>query len=763
LKSIIGSALFIAVTALVVLLALRQTWPPEALPESADPTLFSSERAMKLLRVIASEPHVTGTPAAARVRQYLCSQLSALGLKPVVQKTTITGSTQAAVVQNIIATIKGTANTKAILLAGHYDTVFLAPGANDDGYSLAAILETVRALQAHPPLKNDLIILFTDGEEMGMLGAKAFVHQSPMADEVGFAMNFEARGSSGPSMMFETNDQNGWVVREFDRAVPKKFTTSLTYALYKRLPLNTDFSVFKEKALSGLNFAHGNSVIDYHSVRDDVAHMDLRTMQHHGENMLSSAIHFGNLNLSLNTTKAPDVVYFSFLFPGMVIYPMVWNVTIVVVATLAFAFVLFVGFKKQKLTLSHLFIAFSVFVLRIVVAAGLVYVLWNWLGPLQPEYRLYFLDAIHNGVLYLVAFLALGIALSVLFHCRLVEKIGVFNLALGPLILWLILAWLAVFYLPGGSYILLVPLVLTLVCVALILLSKDGDIFSWRIIMLMALCLTPGIFLFTQTIYILYELVTLSVAAGLVGMIVILFGTLQLPLSALPYRSDGLIAALSVVAAASLIALGLFSRTPSDRFPKPNSILYAYDADDGKARWITWETNPDEWTGQFFSPAREVRSLPKFLPFTRRPLLTDSAFAVFCATPDVRILSDATTDSVRTLKLRVQSTQDGQMLFLNADKPEEIHRVRMNGKTMGQESLGKASRWPILCLGMSSEAAEMEVTLAKGGLFRLRAVEIVRGIPRTVMNAFKPRPAWMIPRPSAFVSDATIAGKTYIF
>jgi Zn-dependent M28 family amino/carboxypeptidase len=186
---------------------------------------------MKHLRVIASEPHVTGTPAAARVRDYLCNQLHALGLEPVVQKTTITSFTQAAVVENVTATIKGSANTKAVLMAGHYDTVFLAPGANDDGYALAAILETVRALKAHPPLKNDLIMLFTDGEEMGMLGAKAFVRQSPMADEVGFAMNFEARGSGGPSMMFETNDQNGWVVREFDQAVPKKFATSLTYAL----------------------------------------------------------------------------------------------------------------------------------------------------------------------------------------------------------------------------------------------------------------------------------------------------------------------------------------------------------------------------------------------------------------------------------------------------------------------------------------------------------------------------------------------------
>ncbi|MCX6132709.1 MAG: M20/M25/M40 family metallo-hydrolase [Ignavibacteriales bacterium] len=761
MKPILGSALFIAAIALIVLVALYQTRPPEALPESADSTLFSSERAMKHLGVIAAEPHVSGTPAAARVREYLCNQLSALGLAPVVQKTTITSFTQAAVVENVIATIRGTDNTKAVLLAGHYDTVFLAPGANDDGYSLAAILETVRALKSRPPLRNDLIILFTDGEEMGMLGAKAFVRQSPMADKVGFAMNFEARGSGGPSIMFETNDQNGWVVREFDRAVPRKFATSLTYALYKRLPLNTDFSVFKEKASSGLNFAHGNSVIDYHSVRDDVAHMDLRTMQHHGENMLSSALRFGNLDLSVTT--APDVVYFSFLFPSMVIYPVSWNTPIVVVATLAFVFVVFVGFRKHQLTVSRLFIALSIFVFRVVVAAGVVQVLWNVLGPLQPEHRLFFLDAIHHSDLYLGGFLALGIAISVSFQHKLAGRFGVFNLAIGPVGLWLILAWLAVFYLPGGSYIVLVPLVLTLVCAGLILMSRDVDIFTWRSLTLMVLCLTPGIFLFTQVMYILYELVTLSVAAGLVGLIVILFGTLQLSLALLPRRSDELIAGAGVVAAVSFIALALFSITPSERFPQPNSILYAYDADNGSARWISWETNVDTWTGQFFSDARQARSLPEFLPFAWRPLLTDTARVIRCEVPDIRLLSDETVDSARTLKLRVQSSSDAQMMLLNTDKSEGIYRIRMNGQPMGQESSGGIPRWPILCFGMSSAAAEMEVTLAKGRPFRLRAIQIVRGMPEAVMSTFKPRPAWMIPRPTVLVTDATVAGKTFVF
>ena len=71
------------------------------------------------------------------------------------------------------------------------------------------MLETLRALKSSPPLKNDTVFLFTDGEEVGLLGATAFVKEHPWAKDIGVALNFEARGSSGPSFMFETSDGNG--------------------------------------------------------------------------------------------------------------------------------------------------------------------------------------------------------------------------------------------------------------------------------------------------------------------------------------------------------------------------------------------------------------------------------------------------------------------------------------------------------------------------------------------------------------------------
>src|ERR687888_1655185 len=151
---------------------------PDPVPASAPPTAFSSARALAHVRAIAQRPHPIGSPANAAVRDYLVEELTALGLAPEVQKATAvnccssSGSFDAGMPENVLARLKGTATGgKAVLVAAHYDSVPTGPGASDDGAGVAAMLETLRALRAGPPLKHDVIFLFTDGEEPGLLGA----------------------------------------------------------------------------------------------------------------------------------------------------------------------------------------------------------------------------------------------------------------------------------------------------------------------------------------------------------------------------------------------------------------------------------------------------------------------------------------------------------------------------------------------------------------------------------------------------------------
>ncbi len=116
-------------------------------------------------------------------------------------------------------------------------------GASDDGAGVVTLLETARALLSMDNLDNDVILLFTDGEENGLLGARAFVTLHPWAQDVGIFFNFEARGHEGASTMFRTSPHNGKLIPGFAESVTRPITNSLVSTLARFLPNDSDFTV----------------------------------------------------------------------------------------------------------------------------------------------------------------------------------------------------------------------------------------------------------------------------------------------------------------------------------------------------------------------------------------------------------------------------------------------------------------------------------------------------------------------------------------
>jgi len=244
------------------------------------------------VEAIAVRPHAMGMPDHDRVRDYIMGRLVALGLKPQLQTTTAVGTRyqEAGRVQNILAWMPGASATgKAVLLVVHYDGVEAGPAAADDGAGCAALLETLRALRARKePLAHDVIALFTDGEEAGLLGAAAFVREHPWAKDVAFIMNFEARGTTGRSYMFETGQGNRDAVSQL-RSAGDVTAGSVFTTIYRALPNDTDLSELSLLGVPALNFAFADGVLRYHSANDDVAHLDPRSLQHHGAQMIAVA------------------------------------------------------------------------------------------------------------------------------------------------------------------------------------------------------------------------------------------------------------------------------------------------------------------------------------------------------------------------------------------------------------------------------------------------------------------------------------------
>ena len=285
----------------VLLVSILFGWGVWAGSQAAEPkgaevpdTVFSGARAEALLRqlYLDDQPHVAGSPENAALRDRILVMLESWGYKPELQSRFQCRPEEAACgpVDNIIAVKKGTATPpatpdgKTLLLMAHYDSAWAGPGLADDGSGVAAVLEIARMASLSGEFGHDVIFLLTDGEEQGLLGAEAFVTHHPLFASVGALINLDARGASGPSLMFETGPGNRGVIRMLAKNLERPVANSLSYEFYQRMPNDTDFTPFRDHALPGVNFAFTRHAAVYHSRIDDLNHLDMGSVQHHGQN-----------------------------------------------------------------------------------------------------------------------------------------------------------------------------------------------------------------------------------------------------------------------------------------------------------------------------------------------------------------------------------------------------------------------------------------------------------------------------------------------
>ena len=313
---------------------------------------FSTQRALEQVKNISQKPHFVGSENHEVVANYLEKELQNMGLETSIQEGfafsdwgTLTKC------KNILARIKGTNNDKALLLLTHYDSAphSYSKGASDAGSGVAAILESIRAfIYNKKQPKNDIIILFSDAEELGLNGAALFVTQHNWAKEVGLVLNFEARGSSGPSyMLMETNAGNAGLVNQFAAAgVQYPVSNSLMYSVYKMLPNDTDLTVFREQGnIQGYNFAFIDGHYNYHTAQDDSKHLSKNTLAHQGKYLMPLLDYFSNADLN-STQATEDDVYFSIPF-GFISYPFSWVWPMVIIAFVFLLFLIFIGMGKR--------------------------------------------------------------------------------------------------------------------------------------------------------------------------------------------------------------------------------------------------------------------------------------------------------------------------------------------------------------------------------------------------------------------------------
>ncbi len=736
---------------------------PDALPATASQDLFSAERALVYLNAFATAPHPLGSAEHNRVRDYLLSQLTTLGVTPELQRTTgVTPRYEVAgTVENIVARLKGTSGgADAVALVAHYDSVPAGPGAADDGAGVAALLETLRALRGGPPLRNDILFVITDGEEDGLLGASAFVAENAAAKDVRVVVNFEARGNAGESQLFETSAGNGRLVQLFAETGPHPSGSSLTYEIYKHMPNDTDMTVFKKYGAAGLNFAFIGHWEAYHTPLDNPQLLDRGSLQQQGENALSLARSLGSADLAHLQDR--DSVYFS--IPGnlfvhyssRILWPLAMASGVLLLGTLFYAS----GAWQTRFL--HIFAGafLHIGILLLLALIGLGFMLgvrWLLLHTLLPE------GGLDQNLFYVLGLFSLLTAVQIMLYNLLRRKIVPPAFFLGGALLIFILALVTSKWLPGGSYLFVWPLLAGLLATAAAAFRPAHPTFlEFCILCVLSL---PAVLLYVALLKGFYTALGFTLAGvPLLSAAFGLFFLLLFPFLDPVLKSVGkLLPFLVLVGAFVLCSYGTKAARYSSAHPKPSLLSYALDADTGKALWTSSTNRIDFWTANYLGTSPSRGKLPDFVPdWYPIEFLQHEAPAITLAPPQAELLEKSSDGATRTLRLHITTPRHARTLHVGVAQTEVLS-ASVNGHDLGKPSearSGQPGHWGFEYANPAAEGIDLRLLVETSGPITVVLVDRSSGLPAILGANFPPRPADSMPIHSG---DQTMVRRSFVF
>jgi hypothetical protein len=500
-------------------------------------------------------------------------------------------SNELARVENIHARISGRASTGHVVLAAHYDSVAQAPGAADDAAGVAAILETARALRATSPLRNDIDLVITDGEEPGLLGAQAFVTAGVIDPSRSILLNLEAGGSSGPSMLFQSSPGNLGLIQAFAQVKDPVGGSELA-ALFELLPNDTDFTVFRDAGFAGLNLIFGDGHVQYHSPTDTPANLDRSSLQHHGDNLLRLAQVFGEQQLPL--PRGDDVTFFS-LFGKLVWYPEGLTVPLALLGLGLFTGGLWYA-RRHGARLWRVAIAAATVPL-LAAAGGLGAAVWWALGRLRPAYQSLDWGNTYRPEWYEAGLAVLAVTAAIAWYLLVRRRLSSVETMLG-LLAWLVGSAVALALLsPEVAYLTIWPAIVGSAGLAAGLLLSGGDL-RWGAVGGTTAALVAA------ALWWLNCTPDISLAAAPMTMVALLAATAMPAAELLLPRRVVAVPTIGVLLALLLLAVGLRVDVLDAEHPGQTSLAYAIDTDQGTATWLSADPVLAPWTQQYITNQR---------------------------------------------------------------------------------------------------------------------------------------------------------------
>jgi hypothetical protein len=776
-----GLAALVAVLVLAALgyASLGSVLPPAARGAGAPAGDFSADRAYRHVEAIATQPHVAGSAANDQVREYLVATLRTLGLSPQVQDAITVqggelsgnaGGVGMARVRNVVTDIPGTGPTGRVFLVAHYDSVQIGPGGNDDAAGVSSILEIARALSTGPRLRNDVVLLLTDAEEACLCGAQAFVDQSPLAKDPlakdSVVLNLEARGSSGPPVMFETSKNNAKLADLYGHT-PDPVGTSFAVEVYRRMTNDTDFTPFREAGFAGLNSAYIDGAAVYHAPTDRPSAMDRSSLQQHGDNALDLARRLGRTDL--RTLRAGgDATYFpipggQLTYPGWLVWPLAVAALLAVVALGALAR------RRGIVTGRRLNGGVILTLIPIVLVPALAQAFWIVLGLIRPGYTAEPIDPYHP-LWYRLGVVAITAAVVFGWYALFRRRLGPAAMAVGALgwlaLLGIVLAALA----PGGSYLVALPALGGAVTGIVAILLRGG----WAALAAVTVGAAVAVVVLLPTVVMFFPALGMALAAA-GGFFTLLLALALLPIvdllhpeaggqrgmDAVRARRRGALPTLTAVVAVFVFAaIGLRVDRFTTAHPAPTQLMYILDTDNGKAQWLSTESAPQEWTAQYVSgnPKPVTDKVPAF---GDERVLAGPATAATLPAPGLTLLNDTTAGGDRTLTLRLQPQRAVRLVSLHVGADTVVVRATVGGRSLpttkragGEWGFGFVFNAP------PPSGVDVALTVRGTGAVKLRAMDGSDGL--TALPGFKPRPAG-VGVAASHSSEMVAVAHTYTF
>ncbi|HEX8639837.1 MAG TPA: M20/M25/M40 family metallo-hydrolase [Allosphingosinicella sp.] len=726
-------------TALVAVLLAAMAVKGELLSLPSRPDVpaagrFDADRAAaRLARVLGDQrAHPVDSAANDSVRARLITELHGLGLQPRVTDDFVCNgfvrgpTIGCARVRNVIASI-GPPAGRHLLLNAHYDSTFAGPGAGDDGIGVATLLE-VAALLRGRPLARPVTFLFNEGEETGLLGARAFLDRDPLAARVDALLNFEARGVTGPATMFETSRPNGRALAHFARAADRPLANSLTTDLYRLIPNYTDVSVFAALDWTILNFAVIGNETRYHSAGDDLAALDRRSLQHMGDQGLALALDFAG---GESVEAGGEHLYADFLGRQLVTLPLMFGLIL-----LAILLLYFTAEAWRRRALGRPAGAILLAVVGAAAVAFLGQLLIGFLGD-GDYWRGY-------PLVTSLAVYASAIAAGLLVFSTAARAVGARRLRSAYWLVFVALGTAIALLAPGGAiYFLFPPLVAALAMAISRRRETAEKAGAWAAILLLYLTFAPALAMFEELM-----------SNGPHWMFAPIGAAVLLPalIEAKPFidrlpRGASLAAAGGLFAAA-WAAVGLTPAYSRDR-QQLFTIDYVWDEAAGRGRWAV---NNDGRRVPFAAPWRRAE-----LPHSPRRRWVAPAPALPVTAPRVELVGSRDLAGGRHLRIRLRSN-GAESVTLLAPHEARLSRAGTAGAMLPFGRADSNDRFMLRCIGRSCDGAVIDLAVNREGPVALTVVGTRTGLPAAAGPLVRARPALARPQysPDSTLTLATV-------